>query len=83
MTEQTLTREQIIETLSRGIVNFKYIKKDGTERIANGTRHMEFIEAQGATPKGAGVEREGVITYYDLEKQSWRSFNEDSFVEFI
>lgn len=83
MTEQTLTREQIIETLKSGIVNFKYIKKDGTERIANGTRNMEFIETQDATPKGTGVERTGVITYYDLEKQSWRSFNEDSFVEFI
>lgn len=83
MTEQTLTREQIIETLSKGIVNFKYIKKDGTERIANGTRHTEFIEAQDVAPKGTGIEREGVITYYDIEKQSWRSFNEDSFVEFI
>lgn len=83
MSKQTLTREQIIETLSNGIVNFKYIKKDDTERIANGTRHTEFIEAQDAAPKGTGVEREGVITYYDLEKQSWRSFNEDSFVEFI
>ena len=78
-----MTREQIIETLTGGVVNFKYTKKDGSERIASGTRHMEFIRTQGAEPKGSGVERSGVITYYDLEKSGWRSFNEDSFIEFL
>ena len=44
---------------------------------------MEFIRTQGAEPKGTGTEKIGVITYYDLEKQGWRSFNEDSFIEFL
>ena len=78
-----MTREQIVETLTSGVVNFKYTKKDGSERIASGTRHMDFIRTQGAEPKGTGVEKEGVITYYDLEKESWRSFREESFVEFL
>lgn len=78
-----MTREQIIETLTRGVVSFKYTKKDGSERIASGTRHMEFIKTQGAEPKGTGTEKIGVITYYDLEKQGWRSFNEENFVEFL
>lgn len=78
-----MTREQIIETLTRGVVSFKYTKKDGSERIASGTRHMDFIRTQGAEPKGTGTEKIGVITYYDLEKQGWRSFNEDSFIEFL
>jgi hypothetical protein len=78
-----MTREQIIETLTNGVVNFKYTKKDGSERIASGTRYMPFIIAQGAEPKGTGTEKIGVITYYDLEKQGWRSFAEENFVEFI
>jgi hypothetical protein len=78
-----MTREQIVEKLTSGVVSFKYTKKDGSERIASGTRNMEFIRTQGAEPKGSGVERSGVITYYDLEKTGWRSFNEDSFIEFL
>lgn len=83
MKENTLTVQQIKETLKSGVVSFKYIKKDGTERIASGTRNMDFIKAQGAEPNGRGTEKIGVITYYDLEKESWRSFIADSFVEFI
>lgn len=83
MTEQILTREQIVETLKSGIVNFKYTKKDGTERIASGTLNMEFIKSQGAEPNGNGVERQGIISYYDLGKEAWRCFNEDNFIEFI
>ena len=78
-----MTREQIILVLNSGVCSFKYTKKDGSERIASGTRQTEFIKTQGAEPKGTGVERSGVITYYDLEKSGWRSFNEDSFIEFL
>lgn len=78
-----MTREQIVLVLNSGVVNFKYTKKDGSERIASGTRQMEFIKTHGAEPKGTGTEKIGVITYYDLEKQGWRSFNEENFVEFL
>lgn len=83
MKENTLTAQQIEETLKSGIVNFKYIKKDGTERIASGTRNMDFIKAQGAEPNGNGTEKIGIITYYDLEKEGWRSFNPLNFVCFL
>lgn len=78
-----MTTEQIKERLAQGVCSFKYTKKDGSERIASGTRHMDFIRTQGAEPKGSGTEKIGVITYYDLEKSGWRSFNEDSFIEFM
>ena len=78
-----MTTEQIKERLAQGVCSFKYTKKDGSERIASGTRHAEFIRTQGAEPKGTGTEKIGVITYYDLEKQGWRSFNEENFVEFL
>ena len=78
-----MTATEIKQTLASGVVNFKYTKKDGSERIASGTRHMDFIKTQGAEPKGTGTEKIGVITYYDLDKEAWRSFREESFVEFL
>lgn len=66
-----------------GLVKFSFYKADGTVREAVGTRRFEpeytgenFIE-----PKGTGVERQGVIAYWDVEKEQWRSFREDSFIE--
>ena len=78
-----MTREQIIETLSSGDVRFTYRKKNGTEREAYGTRNTDIITLNDAMPKGTGTEKIGVIAYYDLEKQGWRSFNEENFVEFL
>ena len=78
-----MTREQIVLVLNSGVCSFKYTKKDGSERVAKGTRNPDVVRENDATPKGTGVERNGVITYYDLDKAAWRSFNEDSFVEFL
>ena len=78
-----MTTEQIKEELARGVVNFKYTKKDGSERTASGTRNIDFIKTQGAEPTGTGVEKENVITYYDLGKTGWRSFKVENFLGFI
>ena len=64
-------------------VKFKFTKIDGTERIALGTKHKDVIESFNATPSGNGVEKTGVITYFDLEKKSWRSFKEENLKEIL
>ena len=78
-----MTRQEIVNRLNTAVQEFKYTKVDGTERVAKGTRNPDVVNEHNATPKGTGVEKEGVITYYDLEKESWRSFREESFVEFL
>ena len=78
-----MTRQEIIETLNAGVQEFKYTKKDGSERVAKGTRNPDIVNEHHATPKGTGVERDEVITYSDLEKEAWRCFNEESFIEFL
>lgn len=78
-----MTAEQIKEELAREVVNFKYTKKDGSERTASGTRNIDFIKSQDAEPSGNGVEKEGVITYYDIGKTGWRSFRVENFLGFI
>lgn len=57
--------------LKKGVVKFFYQKLDGTVRTAWGTLK------EGLIPETKGTERkknESLITYYDNEKQAYRSF---------
>lgn len=72
----------IQEMLCNGVVEFTYTKKNGEERKATGTKCFDtrivgdnFIE-----PKGTGTEKTGVISYWDIEKEGWRSFGIESLV---
>ncbi len=58
------------KNLRKGIVNFVYRKKDGTERHAVGT-----LCGIGKTIMECGEkEYAWTLRYYDLEKKGWRSF---------
>ena len=74
----------IRELLSHGIVKFVYTKKNGEIRQAKGTLWMELIPEDKRPLKARGREDErrgerepnyGVINYFDLDKQDWRSFD--------
>lgn len=78
-----MTAQEIKETLSQGTFKFKYTKKDGTERVALGTRNPGLLSEYNATPSGNGTEKVGVIAYYDIDKHGWRCFTENSFAGFI
>ena len=76
----------IKEQLEKGIVTFTFVKKDGSVRTAKGTRCFDNPLAVGENyvpPKGVGVPKEGVITYWDLDKSAWRCFTESSYIETI
>lgn len=85
--------EQLKSELEKHVVNFTYTKKDGTERQATGTLNPKFIEAAekaaGHEPKDKAEDsvkkrkkNEKIFAYYDVDKQSWRSFNIDNLVSF-
>lgn len=76
------TEEYIKEQLKNGICEFKYRKKDGSERIARGTRKSDILKENAAEPSGRGTEKSGVIAYYDIDSEGWRSFKIDSFLGF-
>lgn len=64
--------------LKRGVVKFYYEKLDGTIRSAWGTLKDDLI------PETKGTERkknESLITYYDNEKTSFRSFKVANFIK--
>ena len=76
------TEEAIKDRLASGDVHFTYRKKDGTEREAYGTRNTDIITINDAMPTGNGSEKTGVITYYDLNAEGWRSFKTENFIGF-
>jgi len=75
----------IKKALHNGVVTFSYKKNDGTIRVAKGTTKHSTLVAEGAQSKGGEnkVARAGYTSYYDIEKQGWRSFAESRLVEII
>ena len=70
--------------LHNGVVEFKYTKVNGEERIARGTLHETAItEDGGSMPKGAMTVSDETIRYYDLNSNGWRSFRVENFVEVL
>lgn len=72
---QTLLRE----SLSKGLVEVTFIKKDGTERVMICTRNLDIVP-EYAHPTMEFNDREDFYRVYDVEKDGWRSFNEDQVV---
>jgi len=69
--------------LNHGVVKFVFTKKDGSERVAIGTRNAEILDAVGGTPKGANEDRKEqnplIYCFFDLVKGAWRCFRTDLF----
>ena len=60
--------------LCKGKVHFSFTKKDGTVREAYGTLVAEYLPEI----KGTGKKCSSTQVYYDLDKNSFRSFRKDS-----
>lgn len=68
------------DKMRNGIVTFAFLKKDGTIRKARGTlmaEHFSYI------PKGPKAERPGLTTYFDMDKDSFRCFVNNSFLGYV
>jgi len=67
--------------LHKGVVEFKYKKKNGEIRSAKGTLNIEVMGEDNA-PKGTGYEIvDDNIRYYDLNSEGWRSFIPENLIE--
>ena len=74
-------RNEFIEKLQKNIIIFRYKKRDGSIRKAEGTLHPKFLPPPKSDKEF--VRPEYQIVYYDLEKKSWRSFRSFEFVEIL
>ena len=82
--------EDIRTDLRNGYVHFMYVKADASHRVALGTLNPALIPAD-KMPKLEKTERDiareenrdrlGLIPYYDLNMDEWRSFYFYSFIE--
>lgn len=73
------------EKLQQGEVKFVYKKKDGSRRAAVGTTNLDLVPRE-QWPKDMGAEtkderNDSLVTYYDIEKQSWRSCKTENILE--
>ena len=78
---KTTSLDEFSNMLHEGIVEFEFIKKDGTIRSAKGT--LEPTHLPPAKVDGDAVPRkknESVFIYYDLDKNAFRSFVKASFL---
>lgn len=70
--------------LGHGFVKFAYIKKDGTYRVAIGTRCPEILGELNAQPNGGDKENcPSTCAYYDIIRGGWRCFRIDAFKEML
>ena len=74
-------RNEFIERLQKNIIIFRYKKRDGSIRKAEGTLHPKYLPP--AKSDKEFVRPEYQIVYYDLDKKSWRSFRSFEFVEIL
>ena len=85
---------RLTNELAKGLLEFSYIKDDGTLRHARGTlcdgvsdRFDEWKRKQAEKPKDKKAESKNkpreIITYWDLDKEGFRSFRADRLIEVI
>lgn len=81
MLTDTLSKTNIQNMLHNGIINVKFTKKDGTERVMKCTLLESIIKPyEKATDRDKKV-NEDLISVWDVEKDAWRSFRYDSILE--
>lgn len=68
----------IVSALNEGVVSFSYKKSDGSTRTATGTTKTDLIPEGKRPSTDRNTAESQTISYYDTEKQDWRSFNRSS-----
>ncbi len=61
-------------------VTFVFRKSDMSRRVAHGTRNLQYVPLH-KWPKHNEQPSNSVITYYDLDRQDWRSLRIGSLLE--
>lgn len=72
----------LVEKMREGVVTFAYKKEStGEARIAHGTLNKALFhyEYKSADRKPS----EGIITYWDMDKQGWRSLHEGNILQIL
>ena len=74
-------RNEFIKKLQKNIVVFRYMKRDGVKRKAEGTLHPDYLPPPKSDKEF--IRPEYQIVYYDFDKKDWRSFRSFKFIEIL
>ena len=72
-------RKRMRKELRDNIITFKFKKRNGEIRTAHGTLHPDYLPKM----RGGAPRPEHQMVYYDLDKNSWRSFRSYSFIKIV
>ena len=68
------TAEEIKDKLDKGVVEFTFIKSDGSIRTAKGTLHEKILNEKLGGKSSTKTSSPKVQVFWDLEKDAFRSF---------
>ena len=80
--EQAQQIADCVREMCNRVVEFFYLKKDGTTRQAFGTLQQEVVIAH-VTADSMREPKPDLVTYFDTEAQAWRSFKKVNFKSFV
>ena len=67
-------QRKLVDNIKKDVVDFKFIKKDGTIRTAKGTKNLNLVPKEKLPVGTKKTNIPNLITYFDIDKNSWRSF---------
>jgi len=70
--------EELRESLSKGVCTVKFTKVSGEERIMKCTTNYDLLPQHEQKTESTRKFSDEATRVYDLEKQAWRSFRNDS-----
>lgn len=80
--EQAKQIAECVREMCDRVVEFFYLKKDGTTRQAFGTLQQEVVIAH-VTSQPSKEPNPDLVTYFDTEAQAWRSFKKVNFKSYV
>lgn len=65
--------------LDKGVVRFSYRKKDGSMRVALGTRNTNLIPCDEEVTEVEDINTAKATVYWDLESKGYRSLRSNAY----
>ena len=77
-----ISKLNIERLLHEGIINVKFTKKDGSERVMKCTLVESIIKPyERKTDDRMKAIKDNILSVWDVEKDAWRSINFDTITE--
>ena len=77
------TVKDIVKARGTRFATIKFIKVDGTERVANGLFRpsSKIVGSERGYKQSESMKKKGLVPFYDLKKGAWISFFQDKVLE--